>query len=73
MRASSRTRVACSSPTAARLRGHAEIGGKLRDECLSVEWFRSRPEAIAVIETQTSHRRWRTDRMTRGYATPIDY
>ena len=27
------------------------FNGKLRDECLSMEYFRSRPEAIATIET----------------------
>jgi len=27
------------------------FNGKFRDECLSLEWFRSRAEARAVIET----------------------
>ena len=31
------------------------FNGKLRDECLSLEWFRSRAEAKVVIEA------WRTD------------
>jgi hypothetical protein len=26
------------------------FNGKFRDECLSLEWFRTRPEATAVIE-----------------------
>jgi putative transposase len=31
------------------------FNGKLRDECLSLEWFRSREEARAVIETWRRH------------------
>jgi putative transposase len=31
------------------------FNGKLLDECLSLEWFRSRPEAVAVIETWRRH------------------
>ncbi|MDC6167865.1 integrase core domain-containing protein, partial [Paucibacter sp. XJ19-41] len=29
--------------------------GKFRDECLSIEWFRSRREAAVVIETWRQH------------------
>jgi putative transposase len=31
------------------------FNGKLRDECLSLEWFRSRPEARVVIENWRRH------------------
>lgn len=31
------------------------FNGKFRDECLSIEWFRSRPEAVAVIGTWRQH------------------
>ena len=31
------------------------FNGKLRDECLSLEWFRSRPEAKVVIENWRRH------------------
>jgi len=31
------------------------FNGKFRDECLSIEWFRSRAEAPVVIETWRSH------------------
>jgi putative transposase len=27
------------------------FNGKFRDDCLSIEWFRTRPEATAVIES----------------------
>ena len=36
--------------------GTAEsFNGKFRDECLSMEWFRSRAEAVAVIESWRRH------------------
>ena len=31
------------------------FNGKLRDECLSAEWFRSREEARVIIETWRRH------------------
>jgi putative transposase len=31
------------------------FNGKFRDECLSIEWFRTRPEATAVIESWRQH------------------
>jgi hypothetical protein len=31
------------------------FNGKFRDECLSLEWFRTRPEATAVIESWRQH------------------
>jgi putative transposase len=49
------------------------FNGKFRDECLSLEWFRSRAEAKAVIE------QWRRDYNTvrphssLGYLTPAEF
>jgi putative transposase len=31
------------------------FNGKFRDECLSMEWFRSRAEAKAIIEVWRQH------------------
>ena len=31
------------------------FNGKFRDECLSLEWFRSRAEAKVIIETWRRH------------------
>jgi len=31
------------------------FNGKFRDECLSMEWFRSRAEAMVVIEQWRQH------------------
>jgi putative transposase len=31
------------------------FNGRFRDECLSVEWFRSGAEAIALIEAWRTH------------------
>jgi putative transposase len=31
------------------------FNGKFRDECLTLEWFRTRPEAMAVIESWRQH------------------
>ena len=45
----------------------------LRDECLNLEWFRSRAEAKVIIET------WRQDynrerpHSSLGYLTPWEY
>ncbi len=49
------------------------FNGKLRDECLNLEWFRSRAEAKVIIET------WRQDynrerpHSSLGYLTPWEY
>ena len=31
------------------------FNGKFRDECLTLEWFRTRPEAMAVVESWRRH------------------
>lgn len=46
------------------------FNGKFRDECLSLEWFRSRPEAKAVIETWRSHYNEVRPHSSLGYKTP---
>jgi putative transposase len=49
------------------------FNGKFRDECLRMEWFRSRAEAIAVIEA------WRRDyneerpHSSIGNLTPVEF
>ncbi len=49
------------------------FNGKFRDECLNVEWFRTRREACVLIE------RWRRDynavrpHSSLGYLTPNEF
>ena len=49
------------------------FNGRFRDECLSLEWFRSREEARVVIETWRRH--YNTDRphSSIGHLTPAEY
>ena len=49
------------------------FNGKLRDECLSMEWFRSRPEAIAIIETWRRHFNEVRPHSSLGYKTPSQF
>ncbi len=49
------------------------FNGKLRDECLSLEWFRSRPEAAAVIETWRQHYNLVRPHSSLGYRTPTEF
>jgi putative transposase len=54
--------------------GTAEsFNGKLRDECLSLEWFRSRAEAKAVIETWRRHYNDVRPHSSLGYLTPAAF
>jgi putative transposase len=46
------------------------FNGKFRDECLGMEWFRSRPEACAVIETWRQHYNDVRPHSSLGYLTP---
>ena len=49
------------------------FNGKFSDECLSMEWFRSRAEAKAVIETWRQHyNRVRTHSIL-NYLTPAEF
>ena len=49
------------------------FNGKLRDECLSMEWFRSRNEAVAVIETWRRHYNEVRPHSSLDYQTPIEF
>jgi putative transposase len=47
--------------------------GKFRDECLSLEWFRSRAEAKVVIETWRRHYNEVRPHSSLGYLTPAGF
>ena len=49
------------------------FNGKLRDECLSVEWFRSRPEAKVIIETWRLHFNAVRPHSSLNYLTPLEF
>lgn len=49
------------------------FNGKFRDECLSLEWFRSRSEAKIVIETWRKHYNEVRPHSSLGYLTPAEF
>jgi len=49
------------------------FNGKLRDECLSFEWFRSRPEAKVIIETWRRHYNAVRPHSSLEYRTPTEF
>jgi putative transposase len=49
------------------------FNGKFRDECLSMEYFRSRPEAIATIETWRKHYNDVRPHSSLDYRTPNEF
>jgi len=49
------------------------FNGKFRDECLSLEWFRSRAEAKVVIETWRRHFNEVRPHSSIGYMTPAAF
>jgi putative transposase len=49
------------------------FNGKFRDECLSLEWFRSRAEAKVVIETWRRHFNEVRPHSSLGYQTPAAF
>jgi putative transposase len=49
------------------------FNGKLRDECLSIEWFRSREEARVVIETWRHHYNTVRPHSSLRYLTPLEF
>ena len=54
--------------------GHDEsFNGKLRDECLSMEWFRNRQEAVPIIETWRRHYNEVRPHSSLDYLTPIEF
>ena len=49
------------------------FNGRLRDECLTVEWFRSRREAAAIIEAWRQHYNEVRPHSSLGYLTPNEF
>jgi putative transposase len=49
------------------------FNGRLRDECLSIEWFRSRAEAVGVIEAWRRHYNEERPHSSLGYLTPHEF
>jgi putative transposase len=49
------------------------FNGKFRDECLSLEWFRTRAEAKVIIETWRQHYNEVRPHSSLGYLTPIQF
>ena len=49
------------------------FNGKFRDECLSLEWFRSRAEAKVVIEAWRQHFNAVRPHSSLGYLTPSEF
>ena len=49
------------------------FNGTFRDECLGLEWFRSRAEAVAVIETWRRHYNEVRPHSSLGYLTPQQF
>jgi putative transposase len=49
------------------------FNGKFRDECLSLEWFRSRAEAKVVIEAWRRHYNEVRPHSSLGYLTPEEF
>ena len=49
------------------------FNGKFRDECLSLEWFRSRAEAKVIIETWRRHFNDERPHSSLGYMTPAEF
>ena len=49
------------------------FNGKFRDECLSLEWFRSRAEARVVIENWRRHYNETRPDSSLNYLTPLEF
>lgn len=49
------------------------FNGKFRDECLSLEWFRSRAEAKVIVETWRRHYNDVRPHSSLGYLTPNEF
>ncbi|MEM1187961.1 MAG: transposase, partial [Pseudomonadota bacterium] len=49
------------------------FNGKFRDECLSMEWFRSRAEARVIIETFRRHYNAVRPHSSLGQMTPNEF
>lgn len=49
------------------------FNGRLRDECLSLEWFRSRLEARVIIEQWRRHYNEVRPHSSLDYRTPVEF
>jgi putative transposase len=49
------------------------FNGKFRDECLTLEWFRTRPEAMAVVESWRRHYNDVRPHSSLGQLTPAEF
>jgi len=49
------------------------FNGRFREECLSMEWFRTRREAAAIIETWRQHYNEVRPHSSLGYLTPTEF
>ena len=49
------------------------FNGRFRDECLNIEYFRSRAEAVAIIETWRRHYNEVRPHSSLGYLTPSEF
>jgi len=49
------------------------FNGRFRDECLSLEWFRSRREAKVIIETWRRHYNEVRPHSSLDYLTPYEF
>ena len=49
------------------------FNGRFRDECLGLEWFRNRTEAVVVIETWRRHYNEVRPHSSLGYQTPREF
>ena len=52
---------------------YESFNGKFRDECLNMEWFRNRTEAVAVIEEWRRHYNEVRPHSSLGYLTPAEF
>ena len=48
------------------------FNGKFRDECLNMEWFRNRREAVVIIEGWRQHDNEVRPHSSLGYLTPVE-
>jgi putative transposase len=54
--------------------GNSEsFNGRFRDECLDMEWFRSRAEAVVMIEVWRRHFNEVRPHSSLGYLTPLEF
>lgn len=49
------------------------FNGRFRDECLNMEWFRTRSEAVVLIEAWRNHYNEVRPHSSLGYLTPIEH